>query len=66
MTYLTIWLGVHRNLMLAIAGAMLWIFANYWYLRHDFARMRRERRPHAWSADLATRSSKGAVGKKRG
>jgi hypothetical protein len=59
-----LWIAAHRNYFLGLLSLFLWVFANYWYLRRDIARWRRERIPHGWSADLATKTSKGGRGVK--
>ncbi len=61
-SHFLIWLSAHRAIPLAATAAFTWIFANYWYLRRDIARWKRQRRPRAWSADLATKTGKGGRG----
>ncbi len=63
--FFMLWIASHKNYFLAFLGLSLWVLANYWYLRRDIARWQRERRPHGWSADLATRTGKGGRGPKQ-
>jgi len=62
MSYTALWLSAHRNLLLALVGFSLWMFANYWYLRRDIKKWRRNARGHSWTADMATKRSKGGQG----
>ena len=59
MIYLKLWLSEHEGTLLALAGLFFWTFANYWYLRGDIRRLRRENGAHTWSVDMATRTGKG-------
>lgn len=59
MPYLSIWISVHRGLLIGMVGALLWIAANYWYFRRDIARIKRENRPHRWTVDMAAKTGTG-------
>ena len=63
MIYVKFWLFEHEGLLLAFAGLFFWTFANYWYLRGDIRRIRRENSGHTWSVDMATKTGK--CGRKR-
>jgi hypothetical protein len=54
-----VWISYHRGLLLAVNAGFFWVFANYWYYKRDIQRIMRERRPHKWSADMASKTSKG-------
>ncbi len=59
MHHTLLWIREHRGLMLAAVAAFFWIFANWWYWRGDWARIRRENAPKTWSVDMASKTSKG-------
>ena len=59
MTYMKFWVSEHQGLLLGSLAFVLWLFANYWYLRRDIARIRRENVPHTWSVDMAAKTGKG-------
>ncbi len=53
------WISENRMWFMAGTAAFLWAFANYWYLRGDIARLKRENKAHSWSVDMAAKTSKG-------
>ncbi len=62
-TYIMIWASAHRALVIFIVGFSMWIAAYVWYFKGDWDTYWRDRRPHRWSVDMVTKTSKG--GKKR-
>ena len=63
MTYLMLWISVHRFWLMGLVALCTWTMANYWYWRRDIQRIKRERKPHSWSVDMAAKTTKG--GRKR-
>ncbi len=59
MDHIALLVSAHRSLLMGIFALALWALANYWYLRGDIRNYRRARRPHNWSVDMVTKSSKG-------
>ena len=59
MTYMMLWISVHRFWLMGLVAFATWTAANYWYWKRDIQRIQRERRPHGWSVDLATKTGKG-------
>ena len=59
MSHIALLVSAHRWLVMGTFALSLWVLANYWYLRGDIRNYRRRRRPHNWSVDMATKSSKG-------
>jgi hypothetical protein len=49
--------------VILVVGLSMWVAAYAWYFKGDWDVYWRERRPHKWSVDLATKTTKG--GRKR-
>ncbi len=59
MIHFNFWIAEHERWLLGILALSIWVFANYWYLRRDIARMKRENVPHSWSVNMAAKTGKG-------
>ncbi len=55
-----IWVSAHRGAIFAVFGLGVWVLANYWYLRLDIKRWKRDNAPHRWSVDMATGRTEGS------
>jgi hypothetical protein len=63
LNYLLIWASEHSTIILLCAGLSLWVAAYYWYFKDEWANYVRSRKPHRWSVDMETKTSRG--GRKR-
>ena len=59
MSHFALLVSAHRSLLMGLFAGGIWALANYWYLRGDIKRIKRDTRPHTWSVDMVTKSSKG-------
>ncbi len=63
MSAVWIWGSAHQVLVILAIGVSMWAAAYIWYFKDDWNRFRRDRRPHKWSVDMATKTAVG--GRKR-
>jgi hypothetical protein len=59
MVLLSIWVSQHRNWLYGIIAMSLWVAAYWVYLKGDFHNYFKSRRPHHWSVDMVTKTTKG-------
>ena len=58
-----IWASAYQVPVILGIGFSMWLAAYVWYFKDDWKRQLRDRKPHKWSVDMATKTAVG--GRKR-